>query len=532
MSVFRRGNKGAEIEKLQRRLKKLGHYGGGLDGDFGPGMERALRAFQRAEGLSVDGVAGAATLSRLEGSSIPAMHPAGPPDGGSVPEPTPTPTPTATLRRGSAGEEAKRLQEMLKSLGHYSGGIDGDFGPGTERALKAFQRAEGLSVDGVAGPATLARLDEASLPAIRPVGDGGSGPTPATGPTPAPIPTPTSTPDPSPPPTPEAASTQPPASPEALLRMGSSGGEVKQLQEQLKALGHYRGPADGDFGGGTLSAVISFQQSAGLGADGLVGKNTWHTLFKSEIPVPEIVGRPLNHRCLALTGAFEIGRGFPECFAGLSGDFDGQGTSFGVLQWNFGQNTLQPLLGEMITNHRELTKSIFQNHFDTLVEKLEGEKEVLMDFARSIQHSEKHYVLQPWRGMFKALGRTEECQEIQVRLAGGLFSKALELCDEYELWSERAAALMFDIKVQNGSINSKVKGQITEDIKKLPAGLSDEEREVEKMRIVANRRAEASYTRWIEDVRERKLCCANGEGSVHGVDYDIATQFGLMLRRR
>ena len=53
--------------------------------------------------------------------------------------------------------------------------------------------------------------------------------------------------------------------------------------------------------------------------------------------------------------------------------------------------------------------------------------------------------------------------------------------------------------------------------------------ELEKMRIVANRRAEASNSRWIEDVRSRKLCIANGSGTVHGVTYDIGEQYGLWL---
>jgi peptidoglycan hydrolase-like protein with peptidoglycan-binding domain len=57
-----------------------------------------------------------------------------------------------TLRRGSKGEEVKRMQAKL--------GIkaDGDFGPGTEASLKKWQAANGLTADGVAGPKTLAKL--------------------------------------------------------------------------------------------------------------------------------------------------------------------------------------------------------------------------------------------------------------------------------------------------------------------------------------------------------------------------------------
>ncbi len=90
---------------------------------------------------------------------------------------------------------------------------------------------------------------------------------------------------------------------------------------------------------------------------------------------------------------------------------------------------------------------------------------------------------------------------------------------------------MFDIKVQNGSIRRLVKAQILSDMEVLSYDLSEEEIEVEKMRIVANRRSEASNPRWIEYVRKRKLCIANGEGVVHGINYNLKEQFGIRLER-
>lgn len=55
-------------------------------------------------------------------------------------------------QRGSKGPEVSRIQGRLKELGYYRGLVDGDFGGGTESAIKAFQEAEGLTVDGVVGP--------------------------------------------------------------------------------------------------------------------------------------------------------------------------------------------------------------------------------------------------------------------------------------------------------------------------------------------------------------------------------------------
>lgn len=57
------------------------------------------------------------------------------------------------------------------------------------------------------------------------------------------------------------------------------------------------------------------------------------------------------------------------------------------------------------------------------------------------------------------------------------------------------------------------------------------EREVEMLKIVANRRAEAVNAKWGEDVRMRKLCIANCSGSVYGIQYDLEGQFGIGLRR-
>jgi putative chitinase len=66
---------------------------------------------------------------------------------------TPAARPATTiLRRGSRGPEVQRMQQALKLS------ADGIFGPGTEAALKSWQRANGLTADGIAGPATLSRL--------------------------------------------------------------------------------------------------------------------------------------------------------------------------------------------------------------------------------------------------------------------------------------------------------------------------------------------------------------------------------------
>lgn len=315
----------------------------------------------------------------------------------------------------------------------------------------------------------------------------------------------------------------------ATYKTGSKGDEIRKIQEKLKSGGFYKGPVDGDFGGGTEAAVKTFQRSKGLGVDGVVGPLTWKALFEEPIAEPVIHSKSIDYKCLSLTGSFETGQGAPDCFAGLSGDFDGQGMSFGVLQWNFGQGSLQPLLREMMDNHPDIVQGIFQANHDVLISALNADQEELMAFVRAIQHPVKHFFFEPWRGMFKSLGRTEEFQEIELKSASRVFQAAIRYCEDYGLGSERAVALMFDIRVQNGSIRELLKAQILRDFEDLPSDLPGPEREVRKLQIVANRRAEAANPAWIEDVRTRKICIANGGGVVHGIPYDLEGQFGIGL---
>lgn len=64
----------------------------------------------------------------------------------------------------------------------------------------------------------------------------------------------------------------------AVLRKGSKGNEVKEVQRRLKRWGYYSGRVDGVFGAGTRAAVIAFQKKNGLTADGVVGKATYKAL--------------------------------------------------------------------------------------------------------------------------------------------------------------------------------------------------------------------------------------------------------------
>ena len=74
----------------------------------------------------------------------------------------------ATYRQGSTGEQVRIIQTKLKNWGYYDGSVDGIFGSGTAEAARYFQRKNGLTADGIAGPATLKALGMST-------GGGGSG---------------------------------------------------------------------------------------------------------------------------------------------------------------------------------------------------------------------------------------------------------------------------------------------------------------------------------------------------------------------
>jgi hypothetical protein len=142
---------------------------------------------------------------------------------------------TEELVVGSSGDRVRQLQQCLQIT------ADGDFGPQTEAAVKAFQQQCGLTVDGRVGPKTWAAVLAAATPAAAPAAAA------------------------------EAAPVAAPVARPELVR-GSSGEHVVFLQQRLGIT------ADGKFGPQTEAAVKAFQQQHSLAVDGRVGPKTWAAL--------------------------------------------------------------------------------------------------------------------------------------------------------------------------------------------------------------------------------------------------------------
>ncbi len=145
------------------------------------------------------------------------------------------------LSLGSRGEAVARLQQELKNQGYYTfWRVTGYYGPITREAVMKFQRANGLVVDGIAGPVTQSVLY-------------GSG--------------------------------------YRTLKFGMRGPDVSRLQSALKQQGYFYANVTGYYGKITENAVIAFQKAKGLRIDGIAGPQTQSVLYAGQMASQQYASR-------------------------------------------------------------------------------------------------------------------------------------------------------------------------------------------------------------------------------------------------
>ena len=254
-TTLKAGMSGDAVKLMQQKLKDLGYYGGAVTGSFGNVTWEAVRAFQRANGLTADGVAGQKTLEKLyatvsNGTQDSAASGSGSANTGAASDTTADTT--LTLKVGMSGDAVKKMQQKLKDLGYYTGSVTGSFGNVTWEGVRKFQKANGLTADGVVGPKTLAALYGTM---------GGTSSGTGTGST--------------------TTGSSDTVTVNATLQVGSRGTDVKNLQTRLKELGYLTGSADGVFGTATETAVKAFQKANSLTSDGVAGPKTLNRIHSS-----------------------------------------------------------------------------------------------------------------------------------------------------------------------------------------------------------------------------------------------------------
>ncbi|MBN2358939.1 MAG: peptidoglycan-binding protein [Deltaproteobacteria bacterium] len=244
--LLSRGDRGADVRALQRALQDAGVYGGKVDGVFDQATEQAVRRFQRARGLSADGVVGPKTLASLKANNLYVQ------DGFETP-----------AKRGQSGQDILAAERRLSALGYATGAVDGVFDAKTARAVKAY-RAEQESL-----PDNKSTLDRevwrnlqqtyqsqvAPLQGVRRQRAVGSVREHR-----------------------RLDDATARAAQAGELKEGARGRCVRNLQAHLKAAGADPGAIDGDFGPRTKRAVKSFQDQSGLPATGQVDARTWQAL--------------------------------------------------------------------------------------------------------------------------------------------------------------------------------------------------------------------------------------------------------------
>lgn len=253
---LRFGSAGNDVKIIQGQLNRIAKNFPAIpkiprvDGVFGTDTEKAVRKFQEVFNMPVDGVIGKRTWYRIkniytnvkqlgeltsEGITL-----------GEIAVPFPE-----VLKSGMTGDAVKILQYYLDIIGYFWGGIplvkiDGIFGPKTEEAVRAFQQAYGLPVDGIVGVNTWARIDSIYKQLIKSL----------------------------------PAEQQAAVYPGYPLKVGMQNNDVLRLQQYLNRISKDY-PAipsvneTGYFGDMTENAVAIFQRENGLTQTGIVNAFTW-----------------------------------------------------------------------------------------------------------------------------------------------------------------------------------------------------------------------------------------------------------------
>lgn len=262
--VLKEGMSGPEIKTIQDHLNRIRMNFPQIsqinnpNGYFGPDTTAAVKSFQLEKSFSlsvVDGIVGKNTWYKISFIYTAVKKLAELTGEGEIISITRTP-PSIPISEGSKGTDVGRLQYILNFISNFYPGIPSviegySFNKETKAAVIAFQTMFRLTPDGKAGPGTWKKLYEVYWGIKDNMKTKGG-----------------------------AISTYP----GYTLKIGSSGAIVRQIQRRINNISKSnptipKQAEDGILGSGTRDAIIAFQKTAGLTADGVVGKGTWDKLM-------------------------------------------------------------------------------------------------------------------------------------------------------------------------------------------------------------------------------------------------------------
>ena len=233
----------------------------------------------------------------------------------------------------------------------------------------------------------------------------------------------------------------------------------------------------------------------------------------------------------AVTAWFETG---DRPYTNPSGNFDGQGLSWGPRQNCIGQGSLQPLLRRMFKEQDNLMRVVLGVNYGVLLDiaKPAPTKEQLAKTIAIMNDASGKKLLPEWRSIFASLGANQAIQDIFMDDAKG----STPAVDSLAAWiavgdtpTLREWCLAFDFVTQNGGFASAFKVAISAFLLALKPFQKDAVKD--RMRAICWLRAGWTYIlgnrAFASDVLGRKLLIVEGVGRIHGEDVDLDAKFGI-----
>jgi hypothetical protein len=239
---------------------------------------------------------------------------------------------------------------------------------------------------------------------------------------------------------------------------------------------------------------------------------------------------PAELKAVQITSTFETGK--RGGFYGLSGNFDGYGISFGLVNWNIGSDSLQPLLRDFASTEPARWKAVFgpdASVFAALISRTgkDAVKDQLrfaiqeMNTSEVVKGKARWSVKEPWVTYFKRLAADPAFQRIQVRHVRDLLDRARYYCAHFGLKSEMSFAFMFDTVASHGKwwLTKQCKDGTAKRQQLLSSRLAalrsknGEGRvpETDVLLAIADVLAATSNSRWRDNVLRRKRWFVTGE---------------------